>query len=50
MQQTQYKVFLCAQHWKAVQTMCSKGTIYSVKNHMQTTHNGKLTNAKRPFT
>jgi hypothetical protein len=42
MQQTQYKVFLCAQHWKAVQTMYSKGTKYSVKHHLQITHNGKL--------
>jgi hypothetical protein len=45
MQQTQYKVFLCAQHWKAVQTMYSKGTKYSVKNHLQITHNGKLAGA-----
>jgi hypothetical protein len=42
MQQMQYKVvFLCAQHWKAVQTMYSKGTKYSVKNHLQITHNGQ---------
>jgi len=34
MQQTQYKVFFCAQHWKAVQTMYSKELSIACKSHI----------------